>query len=123
MTDDSLWTDGGKDMLLDGGEAARPTKPRRLQLRGHIGCPLAWFRRAYPVARSKGDLAVWLWLWRLRSIRRSRTVKISNSGLAELGISRYTKYRSLKRFAEAGLINIRRKNKNALEVAFRTGVR
>ena len=70
MTDDSLWTDGGKDTLLDGGEAARSTKPRRLQLRGHIGCPLAWFRRAYPVARSKGDLAVWLWLWRLRASHR-----------------------------------------------------
>jgi hypothetical protein len=62
---------------------------------------------------------VWLWLWRLRSIRRSRTVKVSNSGLAELGIDRFTKYRSLKRLAEAGLISIRRENKNALEVVFR----
>jgi hypothetical protein len=73
----------------------------------------------YPIARSKGDLAVWLWLWRLRSIRRSRTVKVSNNGLVDLGITRYTKYRSLKRFAEAGLIDISRRDGNAMVVTIR----
>jgi hypothetical protein len=104
--------------------ASKPRSQRRVQKSDrHIGCPLPWFQRVYPIARGKGDLAVWLWLWRLRSIRRNRTVKVSNKGLAELGISRFTKYRSLKRFAEAGLISIRRDNKNALEVVFRTRTR
>jgi hypothetical protein len=84
----------------------------------HIGCPLASFRQAYAVARSKGDLAVWLWLWRLRKLCRNRTIKVTNSGLADLGVTRFAKYRALRRYAAAGLIGIRRKNKHALEVKF-----
>src|SRR5215468_4738850 len=73
---------------------ASKSRHRAQEADRHIGCPLPCFQQVYSIARSKGDLAVWLWLWRLRSIRRSRTVKVSNSGLAELGISRFTKYRS-----------------------------
>jgi hypothetical protein len=100
--------------------AAKPSvSAQARRLSRHIGCPLPWLERVYPVARSKGDIVVWLWLWRLRSIRRSRTVKVTNNGLTSLGITRFTKYRALRRFAEAGLIHIRRNGKNALEVAFR----
>jgi hypothetical protein len=102
----------------------KPRPKPQVQARNrHIGCPLVWFQRAYAAARSKGDLAVWLWLWRLRTIRGSRTVRLANGGLADLGITRYTKYRALKRFAEAGLIDIDRKEGNATVVAFRKGPR
>jgi hypothetical protein len=100
--------------------STRPKVPSRAQhLDRHIGCPLSWLKRVYPVARSKGDIVVWLWLWRLRSVRRSRTVAVSNNGLAELGIDRYAKYRSLKRFAKAGLIAMGSRDGRAVTVTFR----
>jgi hypothetical protein len=121
-TNDSVWVDDEKDPLLDENEPAEAAQPRA-RSREHIGCPLVWLKRVVPVAKSKGDILVWLWLWRLRSVRRSRTIKVSNSGLAGLGITRYTKYRSLKRFAKAGLIDIARRDGNAIVVTFRKGFR
>ena len=32
----------------------------------HIGCPVEWFRLVLPVVRGKGELAVALYLYRLR---------------------------------------------------------
>ena len=55
----------------------------------------------FPIVRGKNELAVALYVYRLRIIRRSRTVVISNTGLlTELGIDRYAKYRALSRLAE-----------------------
>jgi hypothetical protein len=86
----------------------------------HIGCPLSWFKRVFPIVRGKNELAVALFLYRQRVVQRSRTVVLSNARLAtELGINRQAKYRALRRLAEAGLITIRHHNKRALKVAFR----
>ena len=118
MTADSrIWIDDDTDPLLDGDETVQQPTVRSKER--YIGCPLAWLKRIYPVARSKGDIVVWLWLWRLRSIRHSRTVAVSNNGLAELGIDRYAKYRSLRRFAKAGLIGVESRDGRAITVTFK----
>jgi hypothetical protein len=117
-----LWIEGPDDI------ANAPTlKCRKRQQDGragssaarHIGCPLGWFTWVYPVVRSKGELAVALYLYRLRAIQHSRTVKVSNVLLlAELDIDRYAKYRALKRLADAGVITVRRKPHRSLEIVF-----
>ena len=85
----------------------------------HIGCPLEWFAWIYPVVRGKHELAVALYIYRLRAIQHSRTVKVSNVRLlTELGIDRYAKYRALKRLAEAGIITVKHNNVQSLEVVF-----
>jgi hypothetical protein len=85
----------------------------------HIGCPLWWFALVYPAIRGKGELAVALYLYRLRVIQRSRTIKVSNERLsAELGIDRFTKYRALRQLAAAGIVKVKRHNKRALEITF-----
>jgi hypothetical protein len=83
-----------------------------------IGCPVAWFEQVFPIVRGKNELAVALAAYRLRVVRHSRVVVISNVYLARLGIDRFAKYRSLRRLADAGLITIRRRNKQALEIEF-----
>jgi hypothetical protein len=102
MTDDSLWVDGP-----DGFEDVKPAPAQKVKGRAkgdgrHIGCPLWWFKAVYPLMRGKGELAVAMALWRLRSVQKSRTVKVSNVGLlGELGINRWFKYRALKQLEAA----------------------
>jgi hypothetical protein len=116
MTND-LWTETQADDL---DVPVRRRAARELSDLRHIGCPLAWFMVVFPIMRSKNELAVALHIYRLRSIRRSRTVAVSNMGLlADLGIDRFTKYRALRRLAGAGLIKIKQhNNKRSLEITF-----
>ena len=75
-----------------------------------------WFKLVFPIVRGKNELAVALYIYRLRIIRRSRTVVISNTGLlTELAIDRYTKYRALRRLADAGIVQVRRHNKRGAQ--------
>jgi hypothetical protein len=91
---------------------------RRQPNQRFIGCPLWWFKRIFPIVRSKNDLAIALAVYRLRIVRHSRVVTVSNAYLAGLGIDRYAKYRGLRRLADAGLFVIRRHNKRSLEIEF-----
>jgi hypothetical protein len=76
----------------------------------------------FPIVRGKNELAVALFLYRLHTVRRSRTVKLSNERLmAEIGIDRYAKYRALRRLANAGIITIKRRSGQALEITFQRG--
>jgi hypothetical protein len=117
MSED-LWTESQADDLnvqLPRHRAARVSADTDR----HIGCPLWWFTLVYPAVRGKGELAIALYLYRLRVIQQSRTVKVSNERLsAELGIDRFTKYRALRQLAVAGIIKIKRHNKQALKVVF-----
>jgi CRP-like cAMP-binding protein len=115
MSED-LWI-GQADDLAD---APRPRRRRmRIKADAHIGCPLRWFRWVFSVAHGKNELAVAMCLYRLRTVRHSRTVKLSNERLlAEIGVDRFAKYRALRRLAEAGVITIRRSNRQTLEITF-----
>jgi CRP-like cAMP-binding protein len=115
-----LWIEGPDDIANARMPKRRRNGEHSADLARHIGCPLWWFMAVFPAVRSKKELAVALYIYRLRAVRHSRAVAISNTGLlAELGISRYTKYRALKRLADAGLISIRRSGKNSLTVTIR----
>jgi hypothetical protein len=97
----------------------RVRPPHRQNASRHIGCPLSWFKRVFPVVRGKNELAVALYLYRLRSVQHRRTVVVSNAPLlAELGIDRYAKYRALKRLAGAGIVTLKRDNKRAITIVF-----
>jgi hypothetical protein len=120
MTDDSLWVDGPDGFEdLDGAKPAPKTKRKPESRERFIGCPLWWFKAVYPVVQSKNELIVALALWRLRKIYARRTVTVANAYmLAELGINRWTKYRALKRLADAGLITVKREGNHALVITF-----
>ena len=85
----------------------------------HIGCPLWWFRLVFPVVRGKNELAVALYIYRLRIDPPQPHVAVSNTRLlAELRIDRFAKYRALRRLADAGIIKVKRHNKRALKITF-----
>jgi hypothetical protein len=114
---DNLWSDEQGDDLISRPPHRR--QPRSAADARHIGCPLPWFRLVFPIVRGKNELAVALFIYRLRAIHRSRTIVVTNARLlADLGIDRYAKYRALRRLADARLITIRRHNKRALEITF-----
>jgi hypothetical protein len=92
------------DAIAFDGHAESDRKPR--DQHRHIGCPVRWLQRLLEVVGSPGELAVGLYVYRLRHVRRSRTVIVSNEWLErELGINRFTKYRALRKLAEAGLLH------------------
>jgi CRP-like cAMP-binding protein len=104
---------------LEGVAPARRSRTNSAGTPRHIGCPMDWLKWVYPVVRSKAELLVALYIYRLRSIQRSRTVKVSNTRLAaELGINRFAKYRALKRLADAGIITVEHKPHSSLEIVF-----
>jgi hypothetical protein len=116
-----LWEDNDIDALAD---VAQPRKGRKVaptaDMSRHIGCPMWWFKAVYPVVRSKGELAVALFLYRQRIVQGGRTITMTNVRLAaETGINRFTKYRAIKKLKDAGLVTVRRHNKQALEVTIR----
>jgi hypothetical protein len=115
MTEESLWAGGMDD--LDAKPARRTA---RAAVGGrHIGCPLWWFKLVFPIVRGKNELAVALFLYRLRSIHRSRTIAVTNAHLmAELSIDRFAKYRAIQRLADAGILTVKRDGKRALRVTF-----
>ena len=85
----------------------------------HIGCPMWWLKAVLPVVHGKNEVAVALFLYRLRVIYRSRTVPVTNVRLfAELGIDRRTKYLTIKLLERAGLITVERHNQRALKITF-----
>jgi CRP-like cAMP-binding protein len=116
MTED-LWIEAPDDLAVKSA-LARQLRAATDTAR-HIGCPLWWFRLVFPIMRGKNELAVALYLYRLRSIRRSRTVVVTNERLlTELGVNRFAKYRALRRLADAGIITLRQGGQAALEVTF-----
>ncbi len=105
--DDPLWKAAEK--------AARGKRRRRSK--EFVGCPMWWLRWVLPLTRSSEQLAVALYLYRLRIVRRSKTIRLSNVALEnDLGLSRYAKYRILARLEEAGVLKVGRRDGRSLTV-------
>jgi hypothetical protein len=116
MKEDSLWLDGDP---LDDVQPIELTRNYR-KSDGYIGCPLSWLELVVPVVHGKGELVVALYLYRLRIVQQSRTVALPNTQLlARFGVNRFTKYRALQHLAEAGIISVKQRNKEAPRVTFR----
>jgi hypothetical protein len=121
MKDQNPFKDNLETLRLDAKPASAGAQTRQLRTRRpsrHIGCPLTWFKRVFPIVRGKNELAVALFLYRQHAIHRSRTITLSNACLAELGIERHAKYRALRRLAGAGIITLERYNKSAARITF-----
>ena len=79
------------------------TRSKRF-LKGPI--PLDWLIIA--ATQSGRALHVGIVLWFLKGVKRSRTVELTRSKLALLGISRHAGYRGLTKLEEAGLVSVDR---------------
>jgi hypothetical protein len=98
---DGLFLEGVGDGLMQGAEMdGAPPRPAE----GYVTVPLAWLARVRREARSVDQMLVMQVLYRQCLLRRSKTVSLPNTELRSLGISRYTKYRALAEFEDAGAL-------------------
>jgi hypothetical protein len=105
---EELFLRGGDDLELCDG-------PEETAYR-YIGCEIGWFEKL-SAARYKSDIVLGMLVYRLCAIRGTTTVDVTNGSLKKFGISRWTKYRTLRRLAAEGVIRIHpTKNKLALRV-------
>jgi hypothetical protein len=95
-------------------EPMTSTPPRSAQ--DYIAVPLAWLVRVRPLVRSVDQFLVLLLLYRRCVMSRSRTVTLPNGELAEVGISRQTKYRLLAWLQGEGAATIEARNGRAMRV-------
>jgi hypothetical protein len=126
-----VWSPGGKKWVevIDGDvppsgldkfrstTASTPAKTKPVRVR-QIGCPLDWFEQVYPIMKSKGELAVALYLWRLRVVTGSTTVTVTNKWLRKLKIDRHTKANAIRRLEQAGIVQADWGGQTAVEVTF-----
>jgi hypothetical protein len=106
MNEDTLQHgDPFDDPLWKAAEKIAHTRRRRSE--PYIGCPVTWLKRVLPLVQSAEQLAVAQWLHRRRVICGNDVFTVPNRELYEdLGISRFTKYRTLRLLREAGAIAI-----------------
>jgi hypothetical protein len=97
---EGLFLEGDDGLMLGAEMDGAPPRPTK----GYLTCPLAWLARVRPQLRSADQLLVALMLYQQCLIRRSRTVGLPNGELRKLGVSRYTKYRTLAELEEAGAL-------------------
>jgi hypothetical protein len=93
-----LWLEG--DDRLASVVVDMPPRPGK----GYVRVPLAWLARVRREARSVNQLLVMLVLYSQCLMQRSKTVSLPNTELRNLGISRFTKYRTLAGLEEVGAL-------------------
>jgi hypothetical protein len=71
-----------------------------------IGCPVSWFAWVFPLAKSKEQLALALYLYRRCCICRSDTVTVPTAELVEWGLGRWGKYRLLLALERVGVLRV-----------------
>jgi DNA-binding MarR family transcriptional regulator len=82
-----------------------------------IGCPLSWLNRVWPLVQSEGQLVTALWLYRRHSLSKEETFRVpAGTLLEELGVGRYTLYRTLRNLEQEGIIAIHRSGRQGLRV-------
>jgi hypothetical protein len=77
-----------------------------------------WLRVVLPVIKSKGELVVAIYLFRLRHVTKSKTVDVPNRWLRDNGVSRLAKSRALARLERAALIAVERRGRAVPKVTF-----
>jgi hypothetical protein len=113
---------GSGDLWLEGDPFGDPPTLAEMLVgeprpaKDYVLCPLAWLQRVRPLVRSTDQLLVLLVLYRRCLMQRSKTVDLPNSELAELGIGRKTKYRTLRFLEEAEAVTVEHQNGHSLQV-------
>ena len=118
-----LFADDGTDPLDEPGKSpTRGKQSKRVRLAvgsRFIGCPFWYFKLAVATMHSAHELAVALYVYRLRMVHRSKTVTLSNERLfAEVGINRSAKYRALRKLTDAKAIRVKWRNGRATVITF-----
>jgi hypothetical protein len=80
---------------------SRPRSPEKF-LKGTI--PWAWLARAMPLPGKAMQVAIQI--WRDMELAKSNEVSISMTGMAKIGISRFTASRGLATLEKAGLVSV-----------------
>ena len=112
-----------EEYLTEGNINPKPKEiqPKKEKITGKFipSIPFKFFLRA---ARSSGKaIIIFLYIWYLTKCSKSKTIKLSNTALLEIGIQRMTKLRSLKKLEEAGLIKVEpKKDGNATTITLTT---
>jgi hypothetical protein len=101
----------------DQGPSAKAKRSKN-PAKDFIGCPMWWFLSVLPIVKGEHQLAVALYVWKRKITceKDGETFKLPNSELKRWGVSRWVKYDTLKRLADAGLIKISRSGKEALTI-------
>jgi hypothetical protein len=87
------------------------TDPKRRRTGQHIGCPVPWLKRLYPLVESKQQLVIGLWLYRRSTVCGGGWFTVPNAELLrDLGLSRHTKYRAMGGLEKAGVVKLSRKS-------------
>jgi hypothetical protein len=111
---EDVWIDGDPfDEPLTVAEMLAGT-PR--PAKGYVLCPLAWLAWVLPIVRTADRLVVAQLLYSRCLMQRNRTVNFPNGELADLGIERKTKYRTLRLLEEAGAVAIETRNGCSIRV-------
>lgn len=76
--------------------------------------PLWWLQKAGVLGRA--PVVVGLVLWFQYGLTGRNPVKLSNVALQPWEISRYAKYRALRRLEDAGLVNVERKGSQSPDI-------
>ena len=105
----------GRRIEVETLESGVPSKSRKPAAQ-HIGCPISWLKRVLPVVQGKEQLATALWLYRRHTICRGGLFTASNVELQDIGVTRYTKYRTLRRLEKAGVITLHRRGAKTILV-------
>lgn len=93
-------------------EAAAPVK-RKARKDAFVQVPLGWFEAATRATRSPQAFVV-VWLLHRAWRAKSQTFPVPNDHLGRRGVSRYAKYRALKKLEGAGLITVDRRDHKTL---------
>jgi hypothetical protein len=112
----NLFADGDPFDLPEWQEAELMADAPPRPAKGFVTCPLAWLARVRPLVRSVDQLLVAELLYRQCLMRRSKRVTLPNGELAELGISRHTKYQAIAWLKEAGAVTVEARNGRAVTV-------
>jgi hypothetical protein len=82
-----------------------------------MGCPVPWFAWVLPLAKSKEQLALAMYLYRRCCICRHDTVTVPTNEVMELlGIGRWGKYRLLPAMEQAGILRIKQNGRQTMKV-------
>ena len=116
MSDDELFDSGNPfdDPLWQQAELMSGAPPQ--PAKDYFICSTAYLARVLPVLLCSSRLAVAMVIYRQCLIRRTKVIDLSNAMLAELGVSRWTKYRALTQLREAGAITIEAENGHSTRV-------
>ncbi len=79
-------------------------KPGEHFLKGPI--PWNWLQKASMLPGK--SLHVGIGLWKRSGMQKSRTVKLSNVAMEDIGVDRFAKRRALEALEKAGLISVQR---------------